>query len=87
MIRPVLAYFKDSTDFTGIDFSTTVRVAGAPTEGGEAVEFIFPLSALRAYEQFNVTGQQLLDAGIVLINGERVGLSLQTAEAHGSQSN
>ncbi len=84
LIRPVLAYFKDSTDFTGIDFSTTVRVAGAPAEGGEAVEFILPLSALRAYEQFNMTGQQLLDAGIVLIDGERAGLNLQTAEAQSS---
>src|ERR1035438_4591182 len=73
LIRPVLAYFKDSTDFMGLDFSPTVRLAGARAEaiGGESVEFIFPLSALRAYEQFNMTGQQLIDAGIVLINGER----------------
>ncbi len=83
LIRPVLACFKDSADFTGIDFSTTVRLAGAnaESEGGEAVEFIFPLSALRGYAQFNLTGQQLLDAGVVLINGDRAGLDLQTAEA------
>lgn len=83
LIRPVLAYFKDSADFTGIDFSTTVRLAGprADGEGGTAVEFIFPLSALRRYEQFDLTGQQLLDAGFVLINGERVSLDLQSAEA------
>jgi hypothetical protein len=86
LIRPVLAYFKDSSDFTGLDFSPTVRLAGAPAEptGGEAVEFIFPLSALRAYEQFNMTGQQLIDAGIVLFNGERVSLDLQTAEGRSS---
>lgn len=86
LIRPVLAYFKDSADFTGIDFSTTVRLAGASAagEGGEAVEFIFPLSALRSYEQYDLTGQQLLDAGIVLINGERAGVDLQAAEAHGT---
>ena len=83
LIRPVLACFKDSSDFTGIDFSTTVRLAGAnaESESGEAVEFIFPLSALRGYAQFDLTGQQLLDAGVVLINGDRVGLDLQTAEA------
>jgi hypothetical protein len=85
LIRPVLACFKDSADFTGIDFSTTVRLAdsNAPGEGGEAVEFILPLSALRDYAQFNLTGQQLLDAGAVLINGDRAGLDLQTAEADG----
>jgi hypothetical protein len=86
LIRPILAYFTDSAGFTGIDFSTSVRWA-ANTEGGEAVEFIFPLSALRSYAQFNLTGQQLLDAGVVLINGERVGLDLQTAEASGRSPN
>ena len=85
LIRPVLAYFKDSADFTGIDFSTTVRLPGASAEGegGTAVEFIFPVSALRRYEQYDLTGQQLIDAGIVLINGERAGLDLQSAEAYG----
>jgi dihydrodipicolinate synthase/N-acetylneuraminate lyase len=29
LVRPVLAYFKDSADFSGIDFSTSVRMAGA----------------------------------------------------------
>jgi hypothetical protein len=81
LIRPVLACFKDSVDFTGVDFSTTVRLAGANAEeGGEAVEFIFSLGALRGYAQFNLTGQQLLDEGVVLINGDRAGLDLQTAE-------
>ena len=88
LIRAVLAYFKDSADFTGIDFSTTVRLdrAIAEGEGGEAVEFLLPLSALRGYAQFNLTGQQLIDAGVVLINGERAGLELQTAEDHGAPS-
>jgi len=87
LIRPVLAHFKDSSDFTGISFSTTVHfaIASAEGEGGTAVEFIFPLSALHRYEQFDLTGQQLLDAGVVLINGERAGLDLQSAEA-GSRS-
>jgi hypothetical protein len=46
-----------------------------------AVEFIFPLNLLRSYEHFDCTGQQLIDAGFVLINGERVSLNLQVAEA------
>ena len=88
LIRPVTGYFKDSGDFTGIDFSTSVRLAGvrAEGEGSEAVEFIFPLTALRSYAQFDLTGQQLIDAGIVLINGERAGLDLQSAEAFGRPS-
>jgi hypothetical protein len=81
LIRPLLAYFKDTHEFDGIGFSTNIHRAGkgAPTSS-EAVEFFFPLASLRCYEKYDCTGQQLLDAGTVLINGERVALDLQIAE-------
>jgi hypothetical protein len=53
----------------------------AATNASEAVEFFFPFSALRCYGRYDCTGQQLIDAGSVLINGERVSLDLQIAEA------
>lgn len=82
LIRPVIAYFKDRSEFDGIDFSTTVRLATALGDGNSvAVEFIFPLKLLRSYADFDCTGQQLIDAGYVLVNGERVSLNLQAAEA------
>jgi hypothetical protein len=81
LIRPVLASLKTKPDFDGINFSTSVRLAGAGTSGGQSVEFIFPTAALVCYEQFDCTGQQLINQGFVLINGERVGLDLQNAEA------
>jgi hypothetical protein len=89
LIRPVLATFKDDGDFSGFDFSTSIHLTGADAEtaGGEAVEFILPLSALRSYAAYDLTGQQLLDAGIVLVNGERVGVDLQSAEASGRLQN
>ena len=83
LIRPTLAFFKeDPGDFDGIDISTSVRLGGDKDSEGSpiAVEFIFPLSSLKAYKQFDVTGQQLIDSGFVLINGERVSLNLQIAE-------
>jgi hypothetical protein len=46
----------------------------------KAVEFFFPLSALRCYESYECGGQQLIDAGTVLINGERASLDLWIAE-------
>jgi len=82
LIRPVVAYFKDGGDFDGIDFSTTVRLT--PGQDADtspvAVEFIFPLKLLSSYAEYNSTGQQLIDASFVLINGERVSLNLQAAE-------
>jgi hypothetical protein len=81
LIRPVLASLKTKPDFDGINFSTSARTAGAGAGGGQSVEFIFPTGALVCYEQYDCTGQQLINQGFVLINGERVGLDLQNAEA------
>jgi hypothetical protein len=83
LVRPVSSYFKGDLDFDGMAFSTTVHLmAKTPsTQGNEAVEFFFPITALRCYEAYDCTGQQLVDRGSVLINGERVGLDLQAAEA------
>ena len=82
LIRPVLGYFKEESKFDGIGFSTTLHPTGKGPAGGvsEAVQFFFPFTALRCYERYDCTGQQLIDAGTVLINGERVSLDLQIAE-------
>ncbi len=87
LVRPMMAYFKGDLDFDGIAFSTTIhQEPKTPTkddkwaQGSEAVEFFFPVDALRCYETYDCTGQQLIDQGSVLINGERVSLDLQTAE-------
>ena len=77
LIRPTLAYFKeDRGDFDGIDLSTSVRLdADKNSEGSQlAVEFIFPFAMLRAYQQFDCTGQQLIDSGFVLINEKRAAI-------------
>jgi len=79
LIRPVLASLKTRPDFDGIDFSTSVQLAGTGTSAA-AVEFIFPTAALLCYERYDCTGQQLINQGFVLINGERVSLDLQSAE-------
>ena len=86
LVRPLLAYFKDSKDFDGIGFSTNIHLVGKSAPAvSEAVEFFLPLASLRCYEKYDCTGQQLLDAGTVLINGERVALDLQIAEGGSSR--
>jgi hypothetical protein len=85
LVRPMLAYFKDTKEFDGFGFATSIHLVGkgAPTSS-EAVEFFFPVSSMRCYEKYDCTGQQLLDSGTVLINGERVALDLQVAEGGSS---
>lgn len=81
LIRPLLAFFKEDPDIDGVVFSSTIRIPGSTTESAQSVEFFLPIKELRRFEQFDITGQQLIDSGFVLINGERVGLALQSAEA------
>ena len=83
LIRPLLSHFNGDQQFDGIGFSTTVHIPGktAAASTSQAVEFFFPLAALHCYEKYDCTGQQLIEAGTVLINGERIGLDLQIAEA------
>ena len=84
LIRPVLAYFQQAPEFDGIVFSSTARVPGGQADPAltQSVEYFFPFAELRRYEQYDITGQQLINSGFVLINGERVGLDLQAAESN-----
>ncbi len=92
LVRPIAFQFQGDTPIDGIAFSTTIHTGAAATpaapssksavgDGTQAVEFFLPLESLRCYESYDCTGQQLIDAGAILINGERVSLDLQTAEA------
>lgn len=81
LIRPLLTILPKEVDFDGVVFSSTVRTAPKESEHGASVEFFLPLAELRRFENYDLTGQQLINSGFVLINGERVGLDLQSAEA------
>jgi hypothetical protein len=78
LIRPVLNYFPENVDFEGVSFSSIVQLPdGSHTE---AVEFFLPFRMMRCFESYGCTGQQLLDSGAIVIDGERSALDLQIAE-------
>jgi hypothetical protein len=79
LARPVTKYFHDSPQFEGIDFSTSVHQSVEPSS--VSVEFVVPFSALACYEKYDCTGQDLINRSVILINGERVTLDLERAEA------
>ena len=63
---------------TEISFSSIVHASeGIPPI---AVEFYFPFRTMRCFVNYDCTGQQLIDSGTVVINGERAALDLQVAE-------
>jgi hypothetical protein len=78
LVRPVLDYFAGSSSFDGISFSSIIHASGG--QSPLAVEFYFPFHTMQCFSNFECTGQQLLDSGTVVINGERAALNLQIAE-------
>ena len=66
-------------DFDGVDFSAVIHLkSGDPRT--ESAEFFFPFRTMRCFASYDCTGQQLIDSGTVVINGERSALDLQVAE-------
>ena len=78
LVRPLLTYFPQDPDFDGVDFSSMIHVADGSSP--LAVEFFFPFRMMRCFATYDCTGQQLLDSGTIVINGERSTLDLQIAE-------
>ena len=62
-----------------MDFSSVIHVKNSDDKT-QSVEFFFPVRMMRCFASYDCTGQQLINAGIVLINGERSELDLQLAE-------
>ena len=79
LIRPLLDFFPGNVDFDGVDFSSVIHLKSGDAHT-ESVEFFFPVRTMRCFASYDCTGQQLINSGTVLINGERSELDLQVAE-------
>jgi hypothetical protein len=64
------------------DFSVvnTLNSNAGGKERSEAIEFLLPRDLARKFTNSDITNQELLDKGQVLINGVRIALNLQAAE-------
>ena len=64
------------------DFSVvnTLNSNAGGKERSEAIEFLLPRDLARKFANSDITNQELLDKGQVLINRVRIALNLQAAE-------
>jgi hypothetical protein len=64
------------------DFSVvnTLNSSTGGKERSEAIEFLVPRNLARKFTNSDITNQELLDKGQVLVNGVRIALNLQAAE-------
>ena len=68
-----------NAEIDALDFSVLNRL-GAEKSSSEAVEFICPLKSVRSFVDDEITGQDLINQGVVLVNGVRIALNLQLVE-------
>jgi hypothetical protein len=62
-----------------LEFSVFNRL-GNEKDSSEAVEFISPLKAIRSFVEDEMTGQDLINQSLVLVNGVRIHLDLELVE-------
>jgi len=85
VIRKVLNPLNDNLDnskeFEGYKLSVKTRTRSFTDDkdrGEELIyEFYIPTATVQSYKNLDITGQQVLDNSIILLNGERIDLKLQ----------
>ncbi|HEY4977650.1 MAG TPA: hypothetical protein VII25_00665 [Candidatus Acidoferrum sp.] len=81
-MKDILAAAPEDAKFDFYDFSVVNLFATAPgsKERSEAIEFVFPKGLTREFADSEITNQELIDRGQVLVNGVRIALNLQLVE-------
>jgi hypothetical protein len=79
-LKEILERAPADAAFDGYDITVLNRFGSDSQASSEAVEYISPREALRQFVNAQITGQQLIDQSVVLVNGVRIALNLQTAE-------
>jgi hypothetical protein len=67
------------TNLKGLDVTVLVSVSSSESPS-EAVEFILPLQPLHAFASYDISNQDLINQGMVIVNGVRISLNLQVVE-------
>ena len=79
-LKSMLEGVPDDADIGGIDITVINDLAATPTHSSEALEFVFPMKALRKFANADITNQDLINQSVALVNGVRINLNLQQVE-------
>jgi hypothetical protein len=79
-LKDILEKVPTDAPFDGYDITVLNQLGSAPPASSEAVEYISSRKTLRQFANAEVTGQQLIDQSVVLVNGVRIALNLQLVE-------
>jgi hypothetical protein len=81
-LKDVLDLIPSELPVDYYDFSVVNALSSASggKERSEAIEFLLPRNLVRKFANSDITNQELLDKGQVLVNGVRIALNLQLVE-------
>ncbi|MHB8302824.1 MAG: hypothetical protein ACYDC6_08325 [Acidobacteriaceae bacterium] len=78
-LKGLLRKLPANANYDALDFSVLNRL-GAEKTPSETIDYISPLISIRSFVEDKITGQDLIDHSIVLVNGVRIALNLQLVE-------
>ena len=80
LLKSLLDRAPVAEEIAGFDITVLNQFGINSQDSPEALEFIFPLQSLRKFTDAEITNQDLINQGIVLVNGVRIALDLQRVE-------
>jgi hypothetical protein len=78
-LKALVPKLPENLPVDALEFSVLNRLDNEK-DSSEAVEFICPLKAIRSFVEDEITGQDLMNQSIVLVNGVRIHLDLELVE-------
>ncbi len=80
-LKGILEKVPVSEDFDVVNITVVLDIStsNAP-KSSEAIDFILPLKLARRFASADITNQELIDEGVVLVNGVRISLQLSQVE-------
>ena len=78
-LKALVPKLPEDQQVDALDFSVLNHL-GNEKDGSEAVEFVCPWKAIRSFVEDEITGQDLINQSVVLVNGVRIRLDLELVE-------
>jgi hypothetical protein len=80
LLKSLLEKAPSAEEIAGFDITVLNEFGVNSKDSPEALEFIFPLQPLHKFTEAEITNQDLINQGVVLVNGVRIALDLQRFE-------
>lgn len=78
-LRGLIKRLSVTGEYDALEFSVLNR-HGSDQTAFEVIDYICPLNPIRSFVSNKITSQDLINQSVVLVNGVRIGLSLQLVE-------